>query len=680
MLRPIATLRSTFDRSRQVRTPLFTTLAALLLTAGAAHAQTWNETGPDAGQTLPGNATSGSGPLTRINGAIGNAGQDADIYQIRITNPAAFTATTVGQTTLDTQLFLFDSTGRGVSFMDDVSPSVFQSTLTGQFVPAAGVYYLAVTAYNFDALAGAQLIWNDLPNVGERAPTGPGAANPVTAWSGANTNTGSYGINLTGASFFADTTTTCPPNFAAATSFPVGVDAAAVAVGDLNGDGKPDLAVANFSTDNVSVLLGTGSGSFGAATNFPAGSGPFGVAIGDFNTDGRPDLAVANRFSNNVSVLLGTGTGSFGAPTNFGAGNNPTSVAIADLNADGKPDLAVTNENSLNVSILLGNGAGSFGAATNFGVGFLPTSVAIGDLNADGKPDLAVANSNGSNVSVLLGNGSGGFAAATNFATGTRPHSVAIGDLNGDGKLDLAVANANSDSISVLLGTGNGSFGVATNFNTGDNPLTVAIGDFNGDGKPDLATANDQSQNVSILLGTGTGTFGAPANFAAGLSPRGMFLRDLNADGRLDVVVANLGGNTASVLLQQPGTSGPTITTHPTSLSIPVGNLAMFTVAASGSVTYQWRRNGVNLSDVGEIAGSSTATLQILPSLLGYDNSAFDCVVTNACGSTTSRPAGLSLIPLCPADLDDGSNTGTRDNGVDINDLLYFLFHFEAGC
>jgi hypothetical protein len=680
MLRPIAALRSTFDRSRQVRTPLFTTLAALLLTAASAHAQTWNETGPDAVSTLPGNATSGSGLLTRINGAIGNAGQDADLYQIRITNPAAFTATTVGQTTIDTQMFLFDSSGRGITFNDDATASIRQSTITGSRVPAAGVYYLAVSPYDHDPQSAGGDIWLDNPFTGERAPDGAGAAGTLTGWSGANVVIGAYGINLTGASFFVDTTATCPPNFAAVTASSIGTEATAVAVGDLNGDGMPDLAVASRLGSSVSVLLGAGSGTFGAATNFAAGTGPFSVAIADLNADGKPDLAVANRNGSNLSVLLGTGTGSFGAPTNFATGTNPTSVAIADLNADGRPDLAVTNENSFNVSILLGNGNGTFGAATNFGVGPSPTSVAIADLNADGKPDLAVANSNGSNASVLLGNGSGGFAAATNFATGTSPRSVAIGDLNADGKPDLAVANQISDSISVLLGTGNGSFGAAINFSVGDAPLTVAIGDFNADGKPDLATANDQSQDVSILLGTGTGAFGASTNFPAGPSPRSVTLRDLNADGRLDVVVANLGGNTASVLLQQPGTSGPTITTHPTSLSIPVGNLAMFTVAASGSVTYQWRRNGVNLSDVGEIAGSSTATLQILPSLLGYDNSAFDCVVTNACGSTTSRPASLSLIPLCPADVDDGSNTGTRDDGVDINDLLYFLFHFESGC
>lgn len=75
-------------------------------------------------------------------------------------------------------------------------------------------------------------------------------------------------------------------------------------IGDLNGDGKPDLAVANWGSNNVSILLGDGTGTFSAATNFAAGSSPLFVAIGDLNMDGRPDLAVVNYLSNNVSILL----------------------------------------------------------------------------------------------------------------------------------------------------------------------------------------------------------------------------------------------------------------------------------------------------------------------------------------------------------------------------------------
>src|SRR4051812_1854781 len=138
-------------------TSLVPMLAGVLLLTAAVHAQTWNESG-DAPQALPGSQTSGSGALTRINGAIGNGGLDADLYQIRITDRAAFSATTVGQTLLDTQLFLFDSNGRGIAFNDDASASSTQSTITGQFVPAAGVYYLAVTHYDYDATsAGGEI-------------------------------------------------------------------------------------------------------------------------------------------------------------------------------------------------------------------------------------------------------------------------------------------------------------------------------------------------------------------------------------------------------------------------------------------------------------------------------------------------------------------------------------------
>ena len=95
--------------------------------------------------------------------------------------------------------------------------------------------------------------------------------------------------------------------------------------------------------------------SFGAATDFTVGPGPYSVAIGDLNRDGKPDLAVANYYSDTVSILLGTGTGVFGTATDFTTGAYPVSVAIGDLNGDGKPDLAVANETGNTISILLNN-------------------------------------------------------------------------------------------------------------------------------------------------------------------------------------------------------------------------------------------------------------------------------------------------------------------------------------
>src|SRR5207237_4779047 len=165
---------------------------------------------------------------------------------------------------------------------------------------------------------------------------------------------------------------------------------------------KQDIATGNFTSDNVSVLLGDGAGAFSMASSFAAGDGPITVVVGDFNGDGKQDLAVANQNSSNVSVLLGDGAGSFSAATNFAVGSHPYSIAVGDFNGDGKQDLAVANMSSSDVSVLLGDGAGSFSDTANFSVGNSPFWVAVGDFNGDGQPDLATANFSSNNVSVLL--------------------------------------------------------------------------------------------------------------------------------------------------------------------------------------------------------------------------------------------------------------------------------------
>src|SRR3989442_53501 len=246
--------------------------------------------------------------------------------------------------------------------------------------------------------------------------------------------------------------------FAPAMDFPTGAAPFFVAVGDLNGDGIPDLVVVNViapDADTVSVLLGVGDGTFGPKTDFHAGAGLRSVGIGDLNGDGVPDLAVANVSASTVSVLLGTGTGSFRPKTDFPTGAGARDVAIADLNGDGRLDVVVANADAGTVSVLLGVGDGTLGTRTDFGVGAGPRSVAIGDVNEDGILDLVVANSDSNTVSVLLGTGTGSFAAKTDLATGagTRPFSIAIGALNGNGQRDLAVANVSANTVSVFLNT-----------------------------------------------------------------------------------------------------------------------------------------------------------------------------------------------------------------------------------
>ena len=166
--------------------------------------------------------------------------------------------------------------------------------------------------------------------------------------------------------------------------------------------------------------------------------------MGDFNGDGKQDLAVANGGSNNVSILLGDGAGSFSPATSFASANNgQRSVAVGDFNGDGKQDLAVVD--GVGVSILLVDGAGHFSAATEFGAGSSPQSVAVGDFNGDGKQDIVI-NNGFSDVSILLGDGTGNFSGPTSLATGGS-NTAAVGDFNGDGKQDLAVVAGFGPSI-----------------------------------------------------------------------------------------------------------------------------------------------------------------------------------------------------------------------------------------
>jgi hypothetical protein len=337
-----------------------------------------------------------------------------------------------------------------------------------------------------------------------------------------------------------------------------------VEIGDFDADGSMDLAVANASSNDVSVLLGNGTGTFGTAGSFAVGLIPRSVSIGNLNGDDFADLVIANEGSNTVSVLLGDGSGSFGAATNFTVGIKPNSVSIGNLNGDDFADLAVANRETANVSILLGNGDGSFEAATNFGVGSNPFSIEIGYLDNDNFADLAVANFGGSSVSVLLGNGDGSFRPQSLFAAGLAPWSVTIGNVDGDGSADLAIADAGSQSVGVLPGNGSGAFDTFLGFTSGASPRMVRIGNLNGDGFPDMAVVNyDSEDDVSVLLGDGAGSFGTATSFSAGGYPTSIAIGDLDEDGIADLAVTHLASGEVSVLLN----NAPTATANPASLA-----------------------------------------------------------------------------------------------------------------
>ena len=349
-------------------------------------------------------------------------------------------------------------------------------------------------------------------------------------------------------------------SFGAATNFPVGSDPVFVDVGDFDGDGIKDLAVANSGASTAgngtgtSILLGNGTGSFGTATLLAQGGTA--LAVAKFNPDNYDDLVVDGG---SLSIFLGSSSG-LGAPVNVPL--DPVSsakyIAAEDFNGDGRTDLAVATDRATGVpntngavSILLQNLNGSFAAPQNFLVGRLPQSIAVADFDGNGTKDLAVANiQTGEGVSILLGNGSGSFAPA-NKITVSQPYSVAVGKFNSDSFPDLAVAELNSNNLSIMLGNGSGGF-TTTEIPVGVSSFFVTVADLNGDSKQDLAVGNNNK--VSTLLGNGDGTFTKTADLDAGLQPTAVIAKDLNGDGLPDLVTTDFNPNNVSVLLNTPNT------------------------------------------------------------------------------------------------------------------------------
>jgi hypothetical protein len=317
----------------------------------------------------------------------------------------------------------------------------------------------------------------------------------------------------------------------------------------------------------VAVLVGNGDGTFQAAVPYSAGVSRWSVTVADLNGDGIPDLAVADLYGNALLILLGKGDGSFGEAVSYSSGTAPVHVVVEDFNRDGIPDLAVANVGNFEaafqggtVAVLLGNGDGTFQAAVSYAAGLAPESVGVGDFNGDGLLDLVVTNGGNltndgqdSSVAILLGNGDGTFQQAVPYTAGIGPESVRVATFKGDGILDLAVTNLLSNDVCVLLGKGDGTFQAAARYALGpmiilDSPANLAVGDFNADGIPDFAAAF--AGGVRLFLGNGDGTFQTPPiSHLAGIGALSVVVGDFNHDGWPDLAVVNAYSNDVSILL-----------------------------------------------------------------------------------------------------------------------------------
>jgi len=399
--------------------------------------------------------------------------------------------------------------------------------------------------------------------------------------------------------------------------FATGPSPCSVAIGDIDGDGKPDVVVANNVDSTISVYRNTstsGSITFAPKVDFATGPYPSSVAIGDIDGDGKPDLVVTNRTSNTISVFRNTSvagsitTSSLAAKVDFKTGTGPLSVAIGDVDGDGRPDMVVSNFGSNTISVFRNTNitgsitASSFAQKVDFTTGSGPYSVAMGDIDGDGRPDVVVPNFHGNSISVFQNTSipgsitAGSFASKVDFTTGTLPNSVAIGDVDGDGKPDVvAVSYGGTASVfknmSVSSSITTSSLAAKVDFTSGSGPFSLAIGDLDGDGKPDLAVGDVNNNTVSVLRNTSpidsitTSSFASKVDFTTGAWPYSVAIGDLDGDGKPDLAVVNLHNNSLSVL-RNTMANGDTInvlsctngTTSPSgSVGVNYGGSQMFT-------------------------------------------------------------------------------------------------------
>ena len=493
-------------------------------------------------------------------------------------------------------------------------------------------------------------------------------------------------------------------------------------VADVDGDGKPDLLFADSSANQVAVLRNLCSpgnittNSFASRVNFSVGSGPRNIAVRDLDGDGKPEIATANWGDSTVSVLRNIGsagdisTNSFAPAVNFAVGPGPQTLAIADLDGDGAADVVTANINagsSQSVSVLRNiSTLGSIAFTPEVDLPGLPTSfcVAIGDLDGDGKLDLVVSSfNNGQAVSVYQNVSTRGslttssFAPRVDFNVGGWGNAVAIGDLDGDGKPDLAVVTQLPDHLSLFKNTSTpgslttSSFAARVDYSAGYNPNGIAIGDLDGDGRADIVFANTYDSTISIYQNqtppglppifssqpqSSTNAVGSTVMLAAdvkGATPisyqwlfHGVPLTDngrisgstnstlilsnlqTNDIGDYQLLATNFLGSTNSsmafldvVYVLVP----PTITQQPTNQNVVTGSNIVLSVVVAGDIPLycQWYLNGTALADNGRISGSASTSLTVSNSQPA-DAGNYNIIITNWAGSVTSATAVVTIL------------------------------------
>jgi len=340
-------------------------------------------------------------------------------------------------------------------------------------------------------------------------------------------------------------------------TFATGANPSAAKIGDLDDDGLNDIAVVNLQ-GSLQLFFNNGAGSFErVALNglWPSSSNTMDVDIGDMNGDGRNDIAVAfSTQSGAISVLFNRGNRTFSAPVNYNLCGSSRGVAIGDLDLDGDNDVADISQCSRS-GILINGGQGSFAFTGAYGSGSGSGSVALGDFNRDGFKDIAYVNNGRDNLTVIFNNRNATFGSAAHHYVGDFPNDLAVGDFDGDGDADIAVANSYYSQVFILLNGGSGSFPSYSEYYGGDTPTSITGADLNGDGLLDIAVTSRVANRLSVLINQGDYNFAGPKAFNVGQSPADITAGNLDDDLRPDLVAVNQGSGNITVLFSGSGTS-----------------------------------------------------------------------------------------------------------------------------
>ena len=474
--------------------------------------------------------------------------------------------------------------------------------------------------------------------------------------------------------------------FLAPQSFPAGgINPNCLAVGELNGDGAQDLAVAVFGGNTpdartAAVLLGTGTGAFQPAVSYSAERGPLWVELGDLNGDGKQDMLVANFGQDTMSLLLGNGDGTFQTERSLpgGACSAPpcgaAALAVGDFNGDGLQDLVIVDYYSFEVAVMLGNGDATFAAPVAYHVGppspatSSPATVAVADFNDDGVLDLAVPNwtyNTGDVVSLLAGNGNGTFQATQDVTVlgGDGVLGVVAADFNGDGKPDLALSNYAGNTVSVLINASGPPSGVSltvTKSGTGSGTVTSSPAGINCGS---TCTASYNSGTVVTLTAAASGGSTFSGWSGGGCSGTGACSVTMNAAATV-AATFTAPAQQFSLTVSKAGTGTGTVTSNPAgincgstcSASYNSGTVVTLTAAAAGGSTFSgWSGGGCSGTGTCSVTMSAAATVT---ASFAAAPQRFNLTVSKAgtgSGTVTSNPAGINCGSTCTATYNAGT-------------------------